>query len=45
VLFFSLEEKEGRTMTSISPDVLIGLWLIVAACSGAALFIISRPKR
>jgi hypothetical protein len=32
-------------MIPISPDLLIVLWLAVAAGSGAALFYISRPKR
>jgi hypothetical protein len=32
-------------MTSISPDLLIVIWLVIAVCSGAALLYISRPKR
>jgi hypothetical protein len=32
-------------MIPLSPDLLVAVWLVVAAGSGAALFYISRPRR
>lgn len=32
-------------MIPLSPDLLVVIWLAIAAGSGAALFYISRPRR